>query len=163
MREIKPIFFWNLVSLSKGDRLILHADGNISSDWQAMKKYMMHKWRQHSQMHEFNKEIIWLQRKKGSCKVNENTGSGLAHTRLSLVLSPLAQSCLTLCDPMHYSLPGSSVHGILQARILEWVAMPYCRGTSQPRNQTRVSCIAGRFFTSWATREAHSSLYNLLV
>ena len=74
------------------------------------------------------------------------------------VLSPLAQSCLTLCDPMHYCLPGSSVHGILQARILEWVAMPYCRGTSQPRNQTRVSCIAGIFFTSWATWEAHSSL-----
>ena len=52
---------------------------------------------------------------------------------------------------MDYSLPGSSVHGILQARILEWVAMPFSRGSSQPRNWTWVSCITGRFFTIWAT------------
>ena len=56
--------------------------------------------------------------------------------------------CLTLCDPMDCSLPGSSVHGILQAKILEWGAVPFSRGSSQPRNQTRVSCIAGGFFTS---------------
>ena len=55
---------------------------------------------------------------------------------------------------MDYSLPGSSVHGILQARIQEWVAMPSSRGSSQPRNQTQVSHIAGRFFTIWVTREA---------
>ena len=54
---------------------------------------------------------------------------------------------------MDYSLPGSSVHGILQARILEWVAISYSRASSQLRDQTRVSCIAGRFFTIWATRE----------
>ena len=59
------------------------------------------------------------------------------------------------CDPMDCSLPGSSVHGILQARIPEWVAISFSRGSSQPRNQTRVSCIAGRFFTNWAMREAH--------
>jgi len=47
----------------------------------------------------------------------------------------VAQLCLTLCDPMDYSLPGSSVHGILQARILEWVAISFSRGSSQPRNQ----------------------------
>ena len=47
-----------------------------------------------------------------------------------------------------------TVHGILQARILEWVAFPFSRGSSRPRNWTRVSCIAGGFFTSWATREA---------
>ena len=46
----------------------------------------------------------------------------------------VAQSCLTLCDPMNYSPPGSSVHGILQARILEWVAIPFSRGSSQPRD-----------------------------
>ena len=51
---------------------------------------------------------------------------------------------------------GLTVHGILQARILEWVAFPFSRGSSQPRDQTQVSHIAGRFFTSWATREAHS-------
>ena len=50
--------------------------------------------------------------------------------------SEVAQSCPTLRDPMDYSLPGSSVHGILQARILEWVAIPFFRGSSQPRAQT---------------------------
>ena len=66
----------------------------------------------------------------------------------------VAQSCPTLCDPMNCSPSGSYVHGILQARILEWVAMPFSRGSSWPRNQTRVSCISGRFFTVWATSEA---------
>ena len=64
----------------------------------------------------------------------------------------VAQLCLTLCDPMDCSPPGSSVTGIiLQARILEWVAIPFSRGSSQPRDQTRVFCIMGRFFTTWAT------------
>ena len=54
------------------------------------------------------------------------------------------QSCLTLCDPMDCSLPGPSVQGIFQARILEWVAISFSRGTSQPRDRTRVSCIAGK-------------------
>ena len=67
----------------------------------------------------------------------------------------VTQPCLTLCDPMDCSPPGSSVHEILQARILEWVAMPFSRGSSQPRDQTQVSCITGGFFTVWATRKAH--------
>ena len=50
---------------------------------------------------------------------------------------------------------GYTVHGILQARILEWVAFAFSRGSSQPRDQTSVSCIAGRFFTIWTTRETH--------
>ena len=66
----------------------------------------------------------------------------------------VAQWCPTLCDPMDCSPPGSSVHGILQARILEWVVISFSRGSSQPRDGTQVSCIAGRFFTIWATREA---------
>ena len=53
----------------------------------------------------------------------------------------------TLCDPMDCSLPDSFVHGSLQARILEWVAMPSSTGSSQPREQTRVSCMVGGFFT----------------
>ena len=65
-----------------------------------------------------------------------------------------AQSCLNLCDPMDCSPPGFSVHGILQARILEWGAMPSSRGSSQPRDWTHVSHVAGGFFTIWATREA---------
>ena len=55
---------------------------------------------------------------------------------------------------MGCSLPGSSVHGILHSRILEWVAISSSRGSSWPRNQTQISCIAGRFFPNWATREA---------
>ena len=61
------------------------------------------------------------------------------------------------CNPIDCSLPGSSVHGILHARILEWVAISLPRVSSQPRNQTWVSCLAGRFFTDWATREAQVS------
>ena len=69
----------------------------------------------------------------------------------------VAQLCLTLCDPMVCSPPGSSVHGILQARILEWVAIPFSRGSSQSRNWTQVSHMAEWFFTIWATREAHNN------
>ena len=57
----------------------------------------------------------------------------------------VAQSCPTLCDPIVYSPLGSSVHGIFQARILEWVAIPFSRGSSQPRDWMLVSCIEGRF------------------
>ena len=115
------------------------------------------------------------------------------------MLCLVAQSCLTLCDPMDCSAPGASVHGILQERILKWAAMHSSRGSSnkgikprsptlqadslpsepcgkpkntvvdslsllqgifQPRNQTALSCIAGGFFTSWATREARSCNYH---
>ena len=58
-----------------------------------------------------------------------------------------------LCDPMDRSPPGSSVHGILQARILEWVAIPFCRESSRLRDETWVSCIAGRFFSIQVTRK----------
>ena len=71
------------------------------------------------------------------------------------VSAKLLQLCLTLCDPMDCSLLGSSVHGILQARILEWVAMPTSRGPSQPRDQTPVTyvfCIGRRILNHWTTR-----------
>ena len=73
------------------------------------------------------------------------------------VHTKLLQSCLTLCDPKVCSPPGFSVHGILQARTLEWVAMPSTRASSRPRDQTRlsvVSCTGGKFFTTSATWEA---------
>ena len=66
----------------------------------------------------------------------------------------ITQSCLILCDSMDCNSPGSSAHGILQAGIVEWLAIPFSRGSSQPRDWTWVSHIAGGFFTSWATREA---------
>ena len=86
--------------------------------------------------------------------------------RLSLLITPslngskvkvkvlVAQSCLTFCDPMDCGPPGSSVHGILQVRILEWVAISFSRGSSWPRDQTQVFCIAGSFFIIWDTRKA---------
>ena len=77
--------------------------------------------------------------------------------------SEVAQSCPTLCNPMDCGLPGSSVHGILQARILEWVAIPFSKGSSWPRDWTQVSHIAGRFFTIWATTEAQIYLLLLLL
>ena len=69
--------------------------------------------------------------------------------------SEVAQSCLTLCDPRDCSLPGFSVHGIFQARILEWVTISFSRKSSRPRDRARVSHIGGRCFNLWATREAH--------
>ena len=91
-----------------------------------------------------------------------NRGQGLllpfrvAFFSKACVYAQLLQSCLTLCDPMNCSLPGFSGHGILQARIMEWVAISYSKGSSWPRDQTCVSCvscIAGKFFTHWATWE----------
>ena len=79
------------------------------------------------------------------------------------MLCLVAQSCLTLCNPTDCSPPGSSVHGILQARMLEWVAMPSSRGSSQPRDRTQISCIVGRFFTIQTTKEVpkHAPEQNL--
>ena len=62
--------------------------------------------------------------------------------------------CPVLCDLRDCGLPGSSVHGILQARKMEWVAIPFSREFSQPRDQIQVSFIAGRFFIFWATSKA---------
>ena len=89
----------------------------------------------------------------------------------SLCLTPLvcvflcvlvSQSCSIFCDPMGCSLPGSSVLGILQARIVKWVAIPCSRGSSQHSNQTQFSWIAGTFFTIWATKEAKKKTQKLI-
>ena len=69
-------------------------------------------------------------------------------------VSEVTQSCPTLCDPLDCSPPGSLVHGIFQAWILEWGAISFSRGSSQPRDWTQVSRVVGRCFTVWATREA---------
>ena len=68
------------------------------------------------------------------------------------------QLCPTFSDPVDYSLPGSSVHGILQERILEWVAIPFSKESPRPRDRSCNSCTAGRFFPVWAAREAQSLL-----
>ena len=72
--------------------------------------------------------------------------------------SEVAQSCPTLCDPLDCSPPGSSIHGIFQARILEWVAISFSRRSSQPRNWTQVSRIIGKCFTVWAMTHSQKSI-----
>ena len=77
------------------------------------------------------------------------TPSGIRSRQLGFEReSEVTQSCPTLCDPMDCSLPDFSVHGIFQARVLEWVAISFSRGSSRPRDRTQVSRIAGRCFTS---------------
>ena len=78
--------------------------------------------------------------------------SHIAGRCFTIRVSKVTQSCPTLCDPVGCSLPGSSIRGILQAKTLEWVAIFFSRGSSQPRDRTGVSCIAGRCFTLWVTR-----------
>ena len=84
-----------------------------------------------------------------SCVMQQVIVDYLSYTWKVKVL--VAQSCPTLCNPMDYRPPGSSVHGILQTRILEWVVTAFSRGSSWPRDWTQLSCIAGRFFTMWVT------------
>ena len=98
--------------------------------------------------------------------VNSPLKVGLFFTLISLKVeeySEVAESCPTLCRPMDCSLPASSVHGIFQARVLEWAAICFSKGSSWLRDQTPVSHIAGRHFTIWATREAQRSMLLLLL
>ena len=114
-------------------------------------------------MHQFPfvlKSVRSIKRKKKTCNYKEeNRGrseiSGgrplyiewvnklLLYRRRIFLMREVAQSCPTVRNPMDYSLPGSSVHGIFEARILEWVAISFSRGSSPPRDRTWVSCIAG--------------------
>ena len=97
----------------------------------------------------FYNDLLFSLEKKGNSHIC-NTWVNLQDIMLSEIVKwSESQSCLTLCDPTDHT-----VHGILQARILEWVAFPFSRGSSQPRDQTQVSRIAGGFFTSWVIREA---------
>ena len=92
-----------------------------------------------------------------TCHLNVRTlnilGRIHGHALLSRRVCMVTPSCLTLCDPMDCNLLGSSVPGISQAGILEWVDIPFSRGSSQPKGRTQVSCIAGGFFTIWTTRK----------
>ena len=74
----------------------------------------------------------------------------------------VTQSCPTLCNPMDFSPPGSSVHGILQARILEWIVIPFSRGSSWPRDRTQVSCITDGFYQlSYQGRSKNTEVVSL--
>ena len=98
---------------------------------------------------------VWLQVRR-NCPLRASPSLGESE-------SEVAQSCPTLCDPMDCSLPHSSVHGIFQAIVLEWVASSFSRGSSQPRDQSQVSHVAGRFFTTWATREARTDYRHIYI
>ena len=115
----------------------------------------------------FTVPIIQMQKLRQSWEGSSRVIGLARQGRLGLSPSPtdyyvsmevlVALSCLTLCDPMDWSPPGSSVHGILLARTVEWVAMPSSMVSYQPRDWTCVSCnfcITGGFFTIWATRLA---------
>ena len=85
-----------------------------------------------------------------SLHIRENQVSGF-------VVALVAKLCPTLCHPMNCSTPGSSVHGISQTRILVWVAIPFSRGSSQPKDRTCISCIDRQILYHWATRETQAS------
>ena len=90
----------------------------------------------------------------------------LATEMFGVCVCLLAQSCLTLCNPMDCSLPAFFVHGILQARILEWVAMSSSKGSSQPRDQTSVSYLASGYFTAkppGKTSRSSQALYKIWI
>ena len=91
-------------------------------------------------------------------KLQAQRSSQRAHSSCEDEEEEVAQLCLTLCDPRDCSLPGSSVHGIFQARVLEWVAIAFSRGSSPTRDRTQVSCIAGRRLTVWAVGKSKAEL-----
>ena len=90
----------------------------------------------------------YVQEEVEPCTQEEVGGSLVDERHLRVVV--VTQSCLSLCEPMDFSLSSSSVHGILQAEILEWVASAFSRGSSQPRDQTWVFGFADGFFTIWS-------------
>ena len=100
---------------------------------------------------EINTSIPGIMSKTGSWSMQRNP---LEHPG-KCVCVLVAQSCPTLWDPTDYSPPGSSVHGVFQAWVLGWVAIPFSRGSSPPRDQAQVSCIAGRFFTIWTFLDSY--------
>ena len=110
-----------------------------------------------SQDGEKRKRMKW-QNKQFSVARNRVWGFLFLKKSLKKVKVLVTQSCPTLCNLMDYSLSGSSIHGILQARILDWAAIPFSRGSSQSGDRTQVSCIAGRFFTVWARRDKEKKI-----
>ena len=113
----------------------------VGKKWEAPRATRLHYGCNILMIHSKYQVKIW------TCKINLSTVDYLISKRSIVEWVKVAQSCLTLWDLMDCNPPGSSVHGILQARIGEWVAIAFSRGSSPPRDQTWVSCILGRFFT----------------
>ena len=121
-------------------------------------KVIIQNWRKDKKLlkQEFDTDLTWSV--KGSSLSEKEKAIDpyitWSQTSLHAAAAKSLQSCLTLCEPIDGSPPGSPVPGILQARVLEWVAISFSRGSSQLRDRTQVSPMAGRRFTIWATREA---------
>ena len=114
----------------------------------------------HNESPQMKKKIKILFPSLAYWEVWDSMTSPVAMSVPSITVSKLvlvAHSYPTLCDLMDCSPPGFSAREIFQARILEWVAISFSRGSSQPRDRTWVSCTAGRFFTDWAAKEAEWS------
>ena len=126
-----------LAKLSMGEKSTLVSNFHLTPNLQLLLSWS-HIW------------VLW----KGGGANTEITVPGTCVVLCCVVLCVLVQLCLTLCDPMDCSLPGSSVHEIFQARILEWGAIPFSRGSSPPRDRIRVSCIGRQILNHWATWEA---------
>ena len=119
-------------------------------------------------------EVLYILHGENVCDIHPVTCDMFMMVHMTCVIYMLYIRCVwcicddacdihvTLCNPMDYSLPGSSVHGILQARILEWLAIPFSRGSSQSRDWSQVFGIAGRFFIVWATWEA-KDIYDISI
>ena len=112
-------------------------------------------------VHGVTKSWTWLKWLSTHIRVHQETETRAGILVVKVGKSEVAQSCLTLCNPMGCSIPGSTIHGIFQARVLEWVAISFSRWSSRPRDWTWISRIAGRCFTVWVTREAFSSELNI--
>ena len=129
---------------------VVDVSGGDSKVWCYKEQYCIETWNVRS-MNQGKLDTV----KQEMATVN-NDVLGINELNWTGINSVCAQSCLPLCDPMDCSPPGSSVHGIFQARILEWVAISYSRGSSQPRYWTCISwvfCIGGQFLYNWATWE----------
>ena len=129
--------------------IIFKTRANVPIETENLKKSLL--------LNIFESKTIFLEKLHGVSKY-KNLFNKPTHTYLLIMyvfMCLVSQSCSTLLDPMHCSPPDSSVHGILQAKILEWATMPSSRWYSQTRDGTQVSRVAGGFFTIWATREAH--------
>ena len=112
-------------------------------------------WKTHQWPRDMERSVFIPIPKKSNAKECSNYWTIVFISDASESESEVTQSCPTLCDPINCSPPGSSVHGILQASILEGVAISFSRGSFWPRDRTWVSRIVGRCFTVWATREAY--------
>ena len=116
--------------------------------------------------HDWVTELNWTNWEEPEIKLqhplDHRKSKAIPEKHLSDWVSKVVQSCPPLSNSINCSLPGSSIHGIFQARILEWVVISFSRGSSPPRDQTRiscVSCIANWFFTHWAIGEAQKNIY----